>query len=121
LIVDEDDDDRLSLSDLQVGDTVEVDGIRREDSDVGVYLEAIKVERDDEDEDDEFELTGRVDAVGPPNRFRVLGVWMNIDEETEWEDGLDDIDDLQPGIWVEVEYELRNGQFFALEVQREDD
>jgi hypothetical protein len=121
LIVDEDDDDRLSLSDLQVGDTVEVDGIRREDSNVGVYLEAIKVERDDEDDDNEFELTGRVDAVDPPNRFRVLGVWMNIDEETEWEDGLDDIDDLQPGIWVEVEYELRNGQFFALEVEREDD
>ena len=122
LIVDEDDDDRLSLSDLQVGDTVEVDGIRREDSDVGVYLEAIKVERDDEDEDDEFELTGRVDAVSvSAGQFTALGLTLTVNSETEWEDGLDDIDDLRPGMRVEVKYEQCGAGFCALEVEREDD
>jgi hypothetical protein len=123
LIVDDDDDDRLSFGDLRVGDTVEVDGIRREDTDGSVFLEAIKIEREEDDDDDEFELTGRVDAVDPPNRFRVLGVWMNVSPETEWDedDGLEGIGDLSVGDRLEVEYELRNGQFFAIEVEREDD
>jgi hypothetical protein len=124
LIVDEDDDDRrLLFGDLQVPETVEVDGIRREDTDGSVYLEAIKIEREDDDDDDQFQLSGRVDAVDPPNRFRALGVWMNVNQETEWDedDGLEGIDDLSAGDRLEVEYELRNGQFFAIEVEREDD
>lgn len=122
LIVDEDDDDRLSFDDLRVGDTVEVDGIRREGSGGLVFLEAIKIEREDDDDDDEFELTGRVDAVNVSARqFTVLGLVLTVTSETEWEDGLDDIDDLRPDMRVEVDYEQCGFGFCALEVEREDD
>lgn len=122
LIVDDDDDTRLSFSDLQVGDTVEVDGIRREDSDGRVFLEATKIEREDDDDDDEFQLTGRVDAVNVSARqFTVLGLTLTVTSETEWDDGLDDIGDLEPGVRVEVDYEPCSAGFCALEVEREDD
>jgi hypothetical protein len=122
LIVDDDDDTRLSFGDLRVGDTVEVDGIRREDSGGRVFLEAIKIEREDDDDDDEFQLTGRVDAVDVSARqFTVLGLTLTVTSETEWEDGLDDIDDLRPGMRVEVDYEQCGFGFCALEVEREDD
>ncbi len=119
LITDDDDDDRLTFPQLQTGDFLEIDGIRRED-DSGVYLEATRIERDDDDDDD-FELTARVDSVGITS-FTILGITMNVDGGIEWDDGLDNINDLSEGMRVEVEYELRNnGMFYALEVEREDD
>lgn len=122
LIVDEDDDDRLSFSKLQVGETVEVDGIRREDSD-NVLLEAIKIEREDDDDDiDGFELTGRVDAVDVSAlQFNVLGLALTVTSDTEWDDVLDEFDDLQPGTRVELEYKQCAAGFCALEVEGEDD
>jgi hypothetical protein len=121
LIVDEDDDDRLSFGNLRVGDTVEVDGIRREDSGGRVFLEAIKIERGDDD-DDEFQLTGRVDAVNASaGQFTVLGLTLTVTSETEWEDDLDAIGNLQTGMQVEVDYEECSAGFCALDVEREDD
>ena len=75
-----------------------------------------------DDDDDEFQLTGRVDAVNVSARqFTVLGLTLTVTSETEWEDGLDDIDDLEPGMRVEVDYEPCSAGFCALEVEREDD
>lgn len=89
----DDDDDHLTFTDLRAGDFLEVIGIRREDAN-GIYVEAVRIERDDDDDDD-FELTGRVDGVDSAAiRFFILGVAMNVDGNTEWDDGLDSINDL---------------------------
>lgn len=60
---DDDDDDRRNRVDdinaFTVGDYVEVEGRQRAD-----YLEAFTIEREDGDDDDDFELEARVDAVG---------------------------------------------------------
>jgi len=64
LIDDDDDDDgrRNRVDDINaftVGDYVEVEGRQRAD-----YLEAFTIEREDGDDDDNFELEARVDALG---------------------------------------------------------
>ena len=60
---DDDDDDRRNRVDdinaFTVGDYVEVEGRQRAD-----YLEAFTIEREDGDDDDDFELEARVDALG---------------------------------------------------------
>ncbi|RBP71087.1 hypothetical protein DET64_109217 [Marinobacter nauticus] len=60
---DDDDDDRRNRVDdinaFNVGDYVEVEGRQRAD-----YLEAFTIEREDGDDDDDFELEARVDALG---------------------------------------------------------
>ncbi|MAL33985.1 MAG: hypothetical protein CMG84_11320 [Marinobacter sp.] len=60
---DDDDDDRRNRVDdinaFTVGDYVEVEGRQRAD-----YLEAVTIEREDGDDDDDFELEARVDALG---------------------------------------------------------
>jgi hypothetical protein len=116
---DDDDDERLAFEDLRQGDYLEVDGIRRADAGGVVSLEALRIERDDDD-DDGFQLKGRVDRIDA-NAFEVLGVVLNVDGGTEWDDGLDDFDDLRVGHLVEVEYEQRGGVYYALEVERDDD
>lgn len=50
------------LESLQVGDFLEIEGRQR--SEEGGFLEAISIEREDSDEDDDFELEGRVTAIG---------------------------------------------------------
>ena len=50
------------LESLQVGDFLEIEGQQR--SEEGGFLEAISIEREDSDEDDDFELEGRVSAIG---------------------------------------------------------
>ncbi len=50
------------LESLQVGDFLEIEGRQR--SEDGGFLEAISIEREDSDEDDDFELEGRVTAIG---------------------------------------------------------
>ncbi|GAA0843040.1 hypothetical protein GCM10009113_12180 [Marinobacter szutsaonensis] len=60
----EDDDSRDRVDDLaslSVGEYLEIEGRQRDDE--GGYLEAISIERDDEDDDNDFELEGRVTAV----------------------------------------------------------
>jgi hypothetical protein len=121
LIVDEDDDDRLSFGDLRVPETVEVDGIRREDSDGSVYLEAIKIEREDDDDDDEFQLTGRVDAVCIAQPIpRARGV-----DERDQRDRVGRrpgcIDDLQCRVCGRGGLRRAPRAILRLEVEREDD
>lgn len=62
-LIDDDDDDRRNRVDdinaFTVGDYVEVEGRQRAD-----YLEAFTIEREDGDDDDDFELEARVDALG---------------------------------------------------------
>uniref|UniRef100_UPI00356368E9 DUF5666 domain-containing protein n=1 Tax=Marinobacter sediminum TaxID=256323 RepID=UPI00356368E9 len=50
------------LESLQVGDFLEIEGRQRAEE--GGFLEAISIEREDSDEDDDFELEGRVTAIG---------------------------------------------------------
>lgn len=62
---DSDDDDRITMrtqdiESLRVGEFVEIEG--RQDTSAGGYLEAIKIERDD-DADDNYEMEGRVTEV----------------------------------------------------------
>ncbi len=127
LIMDDDDvvgvDDHLSFDDLAVGNYLEVDGIRRVDSNGGVYMEAVRIERDDAD--DKYELKGRVDVVDvAANQFRVLGLVVHTDNDTDWDD--DDfpnrIGSLAEGDCIEMEYRRRNdGSYYAEEVERDDD
>lgn len=124
LMMDDDDDGanegHLDFSQLLPGDFLEVDGIRREAGDGSVYLEALRIER--EDDGDEYELEGRVDQVDvAAGQFEVIGLTLSVDGATEWDDGLDDIGDLQTGDRVEVEYEARNGGYYVLEIELEDD
>lgn len=121
LIMDDDDDDddvRLVFEDLRQGDYLEVDGIQRSVAGGGIALEALRIERDDDDDD--FQLKGQVETIAA-NSFVVLGVEINVDGGTEWDDGLDDFDDLRVGHRVEIEYELRGGVYYAREVERDDD
>ncbi|MBL3555360.1 MULTISPECIES: DUF5666 domain-containing protein [Marinobacter] len=81
IITDDDDDTRISLEDLFRGDEVEVEGVEREDGSGAIFLEALKVEReepeDDGDEQNEFELEGKLRAIDDQS-ITVLGVRMNI-------------------------------------------
>jgi uncharacterized protein DUF5666 len=64
---DDDDDDRRSrvqdIQSLSVGDYLEIEGRQR--SSEGGYLEALSIEREDDNEDGDYELEARVSAVGP--------------------------------------------------------
>lgn len=116
---DDSDDERLEFDLLRPGDFLEVDGIRREGEDGSVYVEALRIERED---DDEYELEGRVDRVDVlSGQFGVLGLTLTVDGATEWDDGLGGIDDLQVGDRVEIEYQARNGGYYAEEIELEDD
>jgi len=60
----EDDDSRDRVDDLNslsVGEYLEIEGRQRDDE--GGYLEAISIERDDDDDDGDFELEGQVTDV----------------------------------------------------------
>ncbi|QSP94876.1 hypothetical protein LPB19_00145 [Marinobacter salinisoli] len=50
------------LESLQLGDFLEIEGRQR--SEEGGFLEAISIEREDSDEDDDFELDARISAIG---------------------------------------------------------
>ena len=68
-LIDDDDQDQdgrhsraRDIQSLQVGDYLEIEG--RQNSTEGGFLEAISIEREDSDEDDDFELEARVSAIG---------------------------------------------------------
>ncbi len=91
---DDDDDDRRNRVDdinaFTVGDYVEVEGRQRAD-----YLEAFTIEREDGDDDDNFELEARVDALGSNSvtfmnleilqgHFSLAGVRVGDEVEAEY-------------------------------------
>lgn len=111
---DDDDDDRVTMrttdiESLRVGDFIEVEGRQR--SSDGGYLEAIKIEREDDDEDDGYELEGRVTAV-TSNSVTVLGLTLLRGDE--------DISDIRVGNQVEVEYFRNNGGDYVIDEIEED-
>lgn len=125
IITDDDDDVRIKLMDLVGAYEVEVEGIDREDGNGNVFLEALKIEREElEDGGDEFELVGRVrgmDFFG----IDVLGVNIEINSGTEFDDtSQDDLQALVDGgsePVVEVEYESNGGGYLADEIELKQD
>lgn len=113
---DDDDDDRITMrtadiESLRVGDFIEVEGRQR--SGDGGYLEAIKIEREDDDDgDDGYELEGRVTAV-TSSSVTVLGLTLLRGDE--------DISDIRVGNQVEVEYFRNNGGDYVIDGIEEDD
>lgn len=123
ILVDDDEDDdsrKLNFGGLRDGDFVEVTGIPSADEN-GAYLEAVKLERDDDEEDD-FELKGRVTAVdGPAASFTVLGVTMTTDGGTSYDDGLVDFDSIKTDQRLEIDYDIVGGVLVAREIERDED
>lgn len=116
---DDDNNQRLDFADLGEGWSYDIEGIDRgEDG----YLEALKIERENDDSDD-FELEGEITALDDSsgqNRLTVLGLSILTNSSTEF----DDISygQLNVGDRVEVEYvQGSNGQFVAEEIELEED
>ncbi|MHA7878612.1 MAG: DUF5666 domain-containing protein [Saccharospirillum sp.] len=114
LITDDDSDVRIGFSDLVVGDFVEVEG-RLDTSGATPVLVAAKLERDDDD-DDTFEMEGRIAETDGSTSLQVLGVTLTIDGSTVTEGTL--VADAE----VEVEYaEQSDGSFLASRIEVDDD
>lgn len=96
-LIDDDDSDndlRNRVDDINafsVGDYVEVEGRQRTD-----HLEAFTIEREDSDEDDNFELEARIDAISDTsvtvmnleillNGFSVAGLQVGDEAEVEYD------------------------------------
>jgi hypothetical protein len=122
IVVDDDEDDgrgNLQFGDLRTGDFIAVTGVPREDEQ-GVYIDAVKVERDDED-DDNLELKGRVESIGS-DAFAILGATMNVDGGTDYDDGLAGFGDIDVGQRLEVDYRLDgNLNLLARKIERDED
>lgn len=121
LIVDDEDDQRIAFSDLATGDFLEVEGLDRTDGAGNPILRAIQIEREDEDED-VFTVEGRLSAKTGSisgGTLTVLGVTVNVDGDTKFEDKT--FDDLEAGDTVEVEYQPDGEGFLAIEVEYDDD
>lgn len=109
---DADEGDRLGFNDLRNGDYLEIDGIQRADD--GSYLEALKIERDDDD-DDNFEMEGRVEAV-TATAITVMGL--------ELLPGSLSLSGITVGSQVEIEYRMTTGGEYvidAIELESDDD
>lgn len=114
LIEDDDDDDRITMrtqdiESLNVGDFLEIEGRQR--SDDGGFLEAIKVERED-DGDDGYEMDGRVTALSSTT-VTVMGLEMLR--------GSADFSGIQVGSEVEVDYFRNSGGDYVVDEIEEDD
>ncbi len=114
LIEDDDDDDRITMrtqdiESLNVGDFLEIEGRQR--SDDGGFLEAIKVERED-DGDDGYEMEGRVTALSSTT-VTVMGLEMLR--------GSADFSGIEVGSDVEVDYFRNSGGDYVVDEIEEDD
>ncbi|MBS8241014.1 hypothetical protein DYI22_10925 [Marinobacter lipolyticus] len=110
----DDDDDSITLrtrdiESLNVGDFLEIEGRQR--SGEGGFLEAITIEREDDD-DDGFELEGRITALSDVT-LTVMGL--------ELQRGSADFSGFQVGDEVEVEYVRTSGGEYVIEEIEEDD
>lgn len=127
IIADDDDDRRLTLNDLNGRYDLEIEGIERSRSDGSVFLEAVKIERDDDDTDNEYQMTGRLGDINCSVSITVIGVRMDITSATEFDDVScsqleSDFNEMGLRPLLEVEYIKRNdGTFWAEEIEPEDD
>lgn len=111
---DDDDDDRITMrtqdiESLNVGDFLEIEGRQRTDG--GGFLEAIKVERED-DGDDGYEMEGRVTALSSTT-VTVMGLEMLR--------GSADFSGIEVGSDVEVDYFRNSGGDYVVDEIEEDD
>ncbi|MDX1634687.1 MAG: DUF5666 domain-containing protein [Marinobacter sp.] len=115
---DEDSANRMDFDDLLAGQNVEVAGIERE-TDGGLrFLEALKIEFE-EDSGGDFEMEGRLTAFDcDAGVITVLGVQMAVDPNNSFEDV--SCDDLRTGDFLEVEYASTGIGYFADEVELEE-
>lgn len=126
IVTGDDDDVRIDFEDLFIGDEVEVEGIEREDSSGGVFLEALKIEREEPEDDGEvaFELEGKLRAIDEQS-ITVLGVRISTDVNTEFDDtsrdALRDLVDDGGQPVLEVEYEEVGGDYLADEIELKQD
>ncbi|MEP1215841.1 MAG: DUF5666 domain-containing protein [Marinobacter sp.] len=114
LIEDDDDGDNITMrtrdiESLRVGDFIEIEGRQR--SSGGGYLEAIKIEREDGD-DDGYEMEGRVTAV-TDSSVTVLGLTLSV--------GGADLSGIRVGNQVEVDYFRNAGGGYVIDEIEEDD
>lgn len=114
LIEDDDDDDfrnrNQDLESLAAGQYVEIEGRQRSDA-AGGYLDAFKIEREDEDDDD-FEIQGRVDDINSET-LTIMGLTLNRGSES--------FSGIGVGTRVEIEYEDRGGVYVITDLEIEDD
>ena len=117
-IVEDDDDNIISFSDLQVGDKVEVDGRQLSNGD----LLATHIELED-DQNDEIEITAPIDSLFTDGLV-VSGVFFEVDNNTQIRDDDDNpisFSDLQVGMLVEIDGDIRpDGSVIATEIEIED-
>lgn len=115
----EDDDGDLSLSDLAVGDNVEVEGFFNRD---GVLI-ADEIEREDDDFKNEVEVEGLIESL-TDDSLTVNGITFFVTGQTEIEDENErpiSFDDLQEGDDVEVDgFRDSNGDLIAEAIELEE-
>ena len=107
--------DDLALGDLSVGDAVDVEGLR-----TTAGLEALEIDRQDPDDEVERSLEAPLEAVDNAS-VTLLGQTIAVTAETEFDDPLNDLDDLRIGQRVEVDYTIVNDTKTATEIERQFD
>lgn len=118
----------IDIRDLAVGMVVEVSGFPTADGFLATRVDReLDDQGDDPDvgrpdiDDDELEIKGFVEAIaGDFTSITVSGVEFLVNAATELDDGLMLNDDL-PGVYVEVKADIVNGEYLAVEIEREDD
>lgn len=112
----------FSVSDLNVGDFVEVEGVE----DGSGQLVAMSLEREDDEGGSEIEVEGYVNNITTEFTFEISGIIITTDENTDF-DGFADREafftQLQESTRVEVDGVMVDGSFVAteIEIESEDD
>ncbi|PXX93787.1 hypothetical protein DIT71_03035 [Marinobacter vulgaris] len=129
-IITGDDDARIDFEDLFWGDEVEVAGIEREDGRGDIFLEALKIEREEPEGDGlgEFELEGKLRGIDDQS-ITVLGVRMAADANAFADNDRSKVESLVNPLTgafpiIEVEYRSTNVgvyRYRAEEVELEED
>ncbi|MEW9799015.1 DUF5666 domain-containing protein [Alteromonas sp. CYL-A6] len=103
-----------NIDDIVVDALVKVKGIENDDGDIV----ASKIDFDREDESEDVEVEGEIDAFESATDFSVDGVSVTTSEETEFEDGT--ADDLALGVMVEVKGVMNDAVLEAMSVSFKD-
>lgn len=122
-IITDEDDIRLSLVDLESNNELEIGGIERIGDGGQVFLEALKIELEDEAPEGKFELVGRI-AEMVNDRIEVLGVDLYIVTDTDFDRTSrsqlqQQFDDGERPL-VEVEYEFVGTRYVIDEIELEE-